>query len=132
MSKPEPMSITAQLERQNAAAGKTSLVPESNVKTPTKKSTVGQKKPSEAPVSSLGKKQKISGAYSDQSIELLNDVTAVSGVNLKEEEQLFSSSKEDSRVSEASRKVVQEEEEERLVLQKTPLQKMWKSACHCV
>ncbi|KAL4558939.1 hypothetical protein LXL04_037144 [Taraxacum kok-saghyz] len=76
----------------------------------------------EAPASSISKKQKVSGAFSDQSIEQLNDVTAVSGVNLREEEeQLFSGSKEDSRVSEASRKVVQEEED-RLILQKIPLQ----------
>lgn len=125
MSKPEPMSITAQLERQNAlqSAANASLASGSNAKTPPKKPSVGQKKPLEAPVSSLSKKQKVSGAFSDQSIEQLNDVTAVSGVNLREEEeQLFSGSKEDSRVSEASRKVVQEEEE-RLILQKTPLQK---------
>lgn len=32
---------------------------------------------------SYSKKQKVSGAYSDQSIEQLNDVTAVSGVNLR-------------------------------------------------
>ncbi|KAK1438678.1 hypothetical protein QVD17_04488 [Tagetes erecta] len=116
MNKQEPMSITSQLERQNMSAG-------SNAKTPPKKPTIGQKKPLEAPVSSISKKQKVSGAYSDQSIEQLNDVTAVSGVNLREEEeQLFSGSKEDSRVSEASRKVVQEEEE-RLILQKAPLQK---------
>ncbi|XP_023554166.1 transcription initiation factor TFIID subunit 4b isoform X2 [Cucurbita pepo subsp. pepo] len=93
---------------------------------PQKKGAVGQKKPLEAlgsspPLSS--KKQKVSGAFSDQSIEQLNDVTAVSGVNIREEEeQLFSSAKEDSRASEASRKVVQEEEE-RLLLQKAPLQK---------
>ncbi|KAI3758807.1 hypothetical protein L6452_06379 [Arctium lappa] len=125
MSKPEPMSITAQLERQNAlqSAANSSLASGSNAKTPPKKPSVGQKKPLETPVSSLSKKQKVSGAFSDQSIEQLNDVTAVSGVNLREEEeQLFSGSKEDSRVSEASRKVVQEEEE-RLILQKAPLQK---------
>ncbi|KAJ9567566.1 hypothetical protein OSB04_003532 [Centaurea solstitialis] len=131
MSKAEPMSITAQLERQNAlssqiqlqSAANSSLASGSNAKTPPKKPSVGQKKPLEAPVSALSKKQKVSGAFSDQSIEQLNDVTAVSGVNLREEEeQLFSGSKEDSRVSEASRKVVQEEEE-RLILQKTPLQK---------
>ncbi|XP_022971952.1 transcription initiation factor TFIID subunit 4b isoform X2 [Cucurbita maxima] len=93
---------------------------------PQKKAAVGQKKALEAlgsspPLSS--KKQKVSGAFSDQSIEQLNDVTAVSGVNIREEEeQLFSSAKEDSRASEASRKVVQEEEE-RLLLQKAPLQK---------
>ncbi|XP_058114699.1 transcription initiation factor TFIID subunit 4b-like isoform X5 [Magnolia sinica] len=99
----------------------------SNARTPPKKSSVGQKKPLEAlgtpsPLSS--KKQKASsGALLDQSIEQLNDVTAVSGVNLKEEEeQLLSAPKEESRASEASRRVVQEEEE-RLILQKGPLQK---------
>ncbi|KAK9066037.1 hypothetical protein SSX86_015439 [Deinandra increscens subsp. villosa] len=123
MNKQEPMSITAQLERQNVSAGNSSLASGSNAKTPPKKPTVGQKKPLEAPVSSLSKKQKVAGAFSDQSIEQLNDVTAVSGVNLREEEeQLFSGSKEDSRVSEASRKVVQEEEE-RLILQRPLLQK---------
>lgn len=34
-------------------------------------------------VSTISKKQKTSGAFLDQSIEQLNDVTAVSGVNLK-------------------------------------------------
>ncbi|XP_068636536.1 transcription initiation factor TFIID subunit 4b isoform X2 [Aristolochia californica] len=97
-----------------------------NVRTPPKKPTVGQKKPLEAggtpsPLSS--KKQKVSGALLDQSIEQLNDVTAVSGVNLREEEeQLLAAPKEESRASEATRKVVQEEEE-RLILQKGPLQK---------
>nr|XP_043616687.1 transcription initiation factor TFIID subunit 4b-like isoform X2 [Erigeron canadensis] len=123
MNKLEPKSITAQLERQNVATANSQLGSGSNIKTPPKKPVVGQKKPLEAPVNSISKKQKVSGAFSDQSIEQLNDVTAVSGVNLKEEEeQLFSGSKEDSRVSEASRKVVQEEEE-RLILQKSPLQK---------
>ncbi|XP_073149610.1 transcription initiation factor TFIID subunit 4b isoform X2 [Henckelia pumila] len=96
-----------------------------NYKGPLKKPLVGQKKQIEAPGSSppSSKKQKVSGAFLDQSIEQLNDVTAVSGVNLREEEeQLFSGSKEDSRVSEASRRVVQEEEE-RLILHKIPLQK---------
>ncbi|KAF3446568.1 hypothetical protein FNV43_RR11748 [Rhamnella rubrinervis] len=97
-----------------------------NNRTPPKKPSIGQKKPLEALGSSpppSSKKQKVSGAFLDQSIDQLNDVTAVSGVNLREEEeQLFSGPKEDSRVSEASRKVVQEEEE-RLILQKTPLQK---------
>ncbi|PWA58779.1 Histone-fold [Artemisia annua] len=62
-------SITAQLERQNA--------------TPPKKPIVGQKKPLEAPVNPLSKKQKVVGEFADQSIEKLNDVTAVSGVNLR-------------------------------------------------
>ncbi|XP_057490165.1 transcription initiation factor TFIID subunit 4b-like isoform X1 [Actinidia eriantha] len=100
--------------------------PGNNAKTPPKKPSIGQKKLLESlgsspPLSS--KKQKVSGALSDQSIEQLNDVAAVSGVNIREEEeQLLSGPKEDSRVSEASRRVVQEEEE-RLILQKIPLQK---------
>ncbi|XP_072978785.1 transcription initiation factor TFIID subunit 4b isoform X1 [Typha angustifolia] len=109
----------------------------STMKTPQKKPSVGQKKPFEAlgtspPVSS-NKKQKTSGAFPDQSIEQLNDVTAVSGVNLREEEeQLLSAPKEESRASEATRRVVQEEEE-RLILQKGPLQKKLAeimSKCH--
>ncbi|XP_044981267.1 transcription initiation factor TFIID subunit 4b-like isoform X3 [Hordeum vulgare subsp. vulgare] len=95
-------------------------------KTPQKKPSAGQKKPLEAIGSSplpSGKKQKGSGGFHDQSIDQLNDVTAVSGVNLREEEeQLFSAPKEESRVSEAARKVVQLEEE-RLILQKGPLTK---------
>ncbi|XP_071924991.1 transcription initiation factor TFIID subunit 4b-like isoform X2 [Coffea arabica] len=95
-------------------------------KAPAKKPSIGQKKPQEALGSSpppSSKKQKVSGAFLDQSIEQLNDVTAVSGVNLREEEeQLFSGPKEDSRVSEASRRVVQEEED-RLILEKIPLKR---------
>ncbi|PNX95050.1 transcription initiation factor [Trifolium pratense] len=102
-------------------------------KTPLNKTPLGQKKPLEA----LGsppppprrvaifcyKKQKVSGSSLKQSIEQLNDVTAVSGVDLgEEEEQLFSRPKEDNRVSEASRRVVQEEEES-LILLKAPLQR---------
>ncbi|KAI3860225.1 hypothetical protein MKX03_022531 [Papaver bracteatum] len=97
-----------------------------NTKTPPKKTFVGQKKPIDAlgtPSPVASKKQKVSGAFQDQSIEQLNDVTAVSGVDLREEEeQLFSAPKDDGRSSEATRKVVQEEEE-RLILQKNPLQK---------
>ncbi|KAJ0262573.1 hypothetical protein HA466_0030970 [Hirschfeldia incana] len=97
-----------------------------NARMPPKKPTVGQKKPLETLGSSPpppSKKQKVVPNSMDQSIEQLNDVTAVSGVNLREEEeQLFSGGKEDSRVSEASRRVVHEEEE-RLILQKSPLQK---------
>ncbi|KAF0922345.1 hypothetical protein E2562_032589 [Oryza meyeriana var. granulata] len=78
-------------------------------KTPQKKTSAGQKKPLDALGSSpppSSKKQKTSGGYHhDQSIDQLNDVTAVSGVNLREEEeQLFSAPKEESRVSEAARK----------------------------
>ncbi|XP_020211463.1 transcription initiation factor TFIID subunit 4b isoform X2 [Cajanus cajan] len=97
-----------------------------HARTPLRKPSPGQKKPIEALGSSPpppSKKQKVSGASLEPSIEQLNDVTAVSGVDLREEEeQLFSGSKEDSRVSEASRRVVQEEEES-LILQKAPLQR---------
>ncbi|KAL6984773.1 Transcription initiation factor TFIID subunit 4B [Sarracenia purpurea var. burkii] len=112
----------------------TSLVgPGSNAKTPPKKPSSGQKKPleplgSSPPLSS--KKQKGYGAFLDQSIEQLNDVTTVSGVHLREEEeQLFSGPKEDSQVSEASRRVVQEEED-RKILQKIPLQKKLAEISH--
>ncbi|THU72601.1 hypothetical protein C4D60_Mb04t13920 [Musa balbisiana] len=96
------------------------------MKTPSKKPTVGQKKPLEAlgsspPMSS--KRQKTSGTSIDQSIEQLNDVTAVSGVDLREEEeQLLSGPKEENQASEATRRVVQEEEE-RLLLQQASLRK---------
>ncbi|KAI3860224.1 hypothetical protein MKX03_022530 [Papaver bracteatum] len=97
-----------------------------NTKTPPKKTLVGQKKPIDAlgtPSPVASKKQKVSGSFQDQSIEQLNDVTAVSGVDLREEEeQLLSAPKDDGRSSEATRRVVQEEEE-RLILQKNPLQK---------
>ncbi|KEH35795.1 transcription initiation factor [Medicago truncatula] len=93
-------------------------------KTPLKKPPLGQKKPLEALGSSPpppSKKQKVSSL--EPSIDQLNDVTAVSGVDLREEEeQLFSGPKDDSRVSEASRRVVQEEEES-LILLKAPLQR---------
>ncbi|KAI5390281.1 hypothetical protein KIW84_075545 [Lathyrus oleraceus] len=90
------------------------------------KRPLGQKKPLETLGSSPpppSKKQKVSGPSLEQSIAQLNDVTAVSGVDLREEEeQLFSGSKEDSRASEASRRVVQEEGES-LILLKAPLQR---------
>ncbi|CAL0332753.1 unnamed protein product [Lupinus luteus] len=93
---------------------------------PLKKPSLAQKKPLEALGSSPpppSKKQKTSGGSVEQSIEQLNDVTAVSGVDLREEEeQLFSGPKEDSRVSEASRRAVQEEEE-KLIFQRTQLNK---------
>ncbi|KAI8548598.1 hypothetical protein RHMOL_Rhmol07G0285500 [Rhododendron molle] len=124
-------STTAQLDPNNSLSSRipsalTPVGPGNNAKTPPKRPPIGQKKPLESlgsspPLSS--KKQKVSGTFADQSIDQLNDVTAVSGVNLREEEeQLLSGPKEESRVSEASRRVVQEEEE-RLILQKIPLQK---------
>ncbi|KAK4352177.1 hypothetical protein RND71_027695 [Anisodus tanguticus] len=134
-------SMSSQMDTSTLLSSRTPSVtsplgPGNNGKTPVKKPSIGQKKPLDALGSSpppLGytilrtstviKKQKVSGVFLDQSIEQLNDVTAVSGVNLREEEeQLFSGPKEDSRVSEASRRVVREEEE-KLILQKIPLQK---------
>ncbi|KAE8666462.1 PXMP2/4 family protein 4-like isoform X1 [Hibiscus syriacus] len=120
-------SITAQMDSNMGSRNTSVPAPAGvNARTPQKKSSIGQKKPLEGLGSSpapSSKKQKVSAAFSDQSIEQLNDVTAVSGVNLREEEeQLLSGPKDESRVSEASRRVVQEEEE-RLFLKKTPLQK---------
>ncbi|XP_043721577.1 transcription initiation factor TFIID subunit 4b-like isoform X2 [Telopea speciosissima] len=120
-----PMDATPPMRPQIPSAT-ISVGSGTNLKTPPKKPSISQKRPVEAagtpsPLSS--KKQKVSGAFLDQSIEQLNDVTAVSGVNLREEEeQLLSAPKEESRASEATRRVVQEEEE-RLILQKIPLQK---------
>ncbi|KAJ4955104.1 hypothetical protein NE237_011887 [Protea cynaroides] len=120
-----PMDGTLPMRPQISSAT-TPVGAGTSLKTPPKKPSIGQKKPLEAagtpsPLSS--KKQKVSGAFLDQSIEQLNDVTAVSGVNLREEEeQLLSAPKEESRASEATRKVVQEEEE-RLILQKIPFKK---------
>ncbi|XP_061996796.1 transcription initiation factor TFIID subunit 4b-like isoform X2 [Rosa rugosa] len=95
--------------------------------TPPGNAFIGKKKPRKAVGSSsqpTSKKQKVSGAFLYQSIEQENDVTAVSGINLREEEeQLLSGPQEDSRASEASGQAVQEEEDERLILQKTPLMK---------
>ncbi|CAH8332391.1 unnamed protein product [Eruca vesicaria subsp. sativa] len=122
-------SITTQLNASTAMNSRGQLGTSQagvNARMPPKKPFVGQKKPLETLGSSSpppSKKQKVVPNSMDQSIEQLNDVTAVSGVNLREEEeQLFSGGKEDGRVSEASRRVVHEEEE-RLILQKIPLQK---------
>ncbi|RYQ84995.1 hypothetical protein Ahy_B10g104491 isoform F [Arachis hypogaea] len=114
----------AQLDPSVSVPSNTSGI---TVRAPVKKPSVGQKKPLEAlgssPPPPPSKKQKGSGGSVEQSIDQLNDVTAVSGVDLREEEeQLFSGPKEDSRVLEATRRAVQEEEE-RLILQKIPLQK---------
>ncbi|KAI9086900.1 hypothetical protein K1719_031061 [Acacia pycnantha] len=121
-----PSSMIAQLELSGSSSSQIPSNPSGIIaRAPLKKPSLGQKKPLEGLGSSPpppSKKQKVSGASLEQSIEQLNDVTAVSGVDLREEEeQLFSGPKEDSRISEASRRVVQEEEE-RLILQKEPLQ----------
>ncbi|XP_010460531.1 PREDICTED: transcription initiation factor TFIID subunit 4-like isoform X2 [Camelina sativa] len=89
--------------------------------------SVGQKKPLKALGSSMPpsrKKQKLCGPSSDRSIENFNDVTAVSGINLQEEEKqlLDSGPKKNSRVAIASRRVVPEEEA-KTILQKIPLQR---------
>ncbi|KAJ0234715.1 Transcription initiation factor TFIID subunit 4b [Hirschfeldia incana] len=122
-------SMTTQLDASTAMNSRGPLSTSQagvNARMPPKKPFVGQKKPLETLGSSSSppsKKQKVVQNSMDQSIEQLNDVTAVSGVNLREEEeQLFSGGKEDGRVSEASRRVVHEEEE-RLILQRVPLQK---------
>ncbi|KAF3535509.1 hypothetical protein F2Q69_00023233 [Brassica cretica] len=121
-----PSSITTQLDASTAMNSRGPLGTSQagvNARMPPKKPFVGQKKPLETSSSPPSKKQKLVPNSMDQSIEQLNDVTAVSGVNLREEEeQLFSGGKEDGRVSEASRRVVHEEEE-KLILQKIPLQK---------
>ncbi|KAF5181134.1 Transcription initiation factor tfiid subunit 4b [Thalictrum thalictroides] len=92
---------------------------------PPKMPSIGKNKPLNVirtPSSLASKKQKVSGDFQDQSIDQLNDVTAVSGINLREEEELlFSWPKEESRASEATRRVVQEEKE-MLMMQKSPLQ----------
>ncbi|XP_073224999.1 transcription initiation factor TFIID subunit 4b isoform X2 [Cicer arietinum] len=129
-SLPAPNSAPSSASQLDPTVTLSSQIPSSTLglmtKTPLKKPPLGQKKPLEALGSSPpppSKKQKVSGASMEQSIDQLNDVTAVSGVDLREEEeQLFSGAKEDSRVSEASRRVVQEEEES-LILQKAPLQR---------
>ncbi|KAI4332130.1 hypothetical protein L6164_017064 [Bauhinia variegata] len=117
--------VMAQLDPAQLSSQMASNTSGMNARAPPKKPSVGQKKPLEALGSSPpppSKKQKVSGGTLEPSIEQLNDVTAVSGVDLREEEErLFSGPKEDSRVSEASRRAVQEEEE-RLILEKGPLQ----------
>ncbi|KAF7079647.1 hypothetical protein CFC21_083849 [Triticum aestivum] len=96
------------------AAPKTSTPPAAR----TKKSG-GQKKSLETAGSApppTSKRQKTAGAFQEQSIDQLNDVTA------EEEEQLLSAPKEESAATEAARRIVQEEEEN-LFLQKGPLLK---------
>lgn len=67
------------------------------------------------------KKQKLDGDSFGQSFDQINDVTVVSGVNLKEEEeQLLAEPTEKSRASEALKRFVQEEEL-KLFLEKRPL-----------
>ncbi|CAD6211630.1 unnamed protein product [Miscanthus lutarioriparius] len=133
LSAPKPLTTTSLSQTQSHGIQEEPKIqiqssvqapPAAASKTPQRKASSGQKKPLEALGSSpppSSKKQKVSGGFHEQSIDQLNDVTAVSGVNLREEEeQLFSGPKEESRVSEAARKVVQLEEE-KLILRKGPL-----------
>ncbi|MCO5584152.1 hypothetical protein L7F22_038075 [Adiantum nelumboides] len=95
----------------------------SQVRTPPKKATNDLKRPADAsPISQIkSKKQKVTGDVLEQSIDQLNDVTAVSGVNLREEEeQLLAGPKEESRSTQAMRRFAQEEEG-RLFLERGPL-----------
>uniref|UniRef100_A0ACD5WVE4 Uncharacterized protein n=1 Tax=Avena sativa TaxID=4498 RepID=A0ACD5WVE4_AVESA len=111
------------------AAPKTSTPPAAR----TSKKSGGQKKSLETAGSAPAppsKKQKTAGAFQEQSIDQLNDVTAVSGVNLREEEeQLLSAPKEESPATEAARRIAQEEEEN-LFLQKGPLLKKLAEIIH--
>ncbi|KAH9539078.1 hypothetical protein CY35_15G040100 [Sphagnum magellanicum] len=113
------------MHQQGLATAPVSQPLSAAVKTPPKVLPLaGQKKPAEPmPQASqpASKKQKLQAGEADQSIDQLNDVTAVSGVNLREEEeQLLAGPKEESRTTAAMRKFVQEEEE-RLFLEKGPL-----------
>lgn len=123
-------SMTTQLDSStmvNMPAPSETIPKIANVTVTPKMPSVGQKKPLEALGSSLPpsrKKQKICGTSSDESIEKFNDVTAVSGINLREEEKqlLDSGPKKNDRVSKAYRRLVHGEEE-RTLLQKIPLQR---------
>ncbi|PKA58163.1 hypothetical protein AXF42_Ash012886 [Apostasia shenzhenica] len=120
---PAPTSADGTIQISSATP---SLASGNSTKTSHKKGFTGQKKSVEAlgtSPSPSSKKQKTAGAFHDQSIDQLNDVTAVSGVNLREEEeQLLCAPKEESRASEAARRAVQEEEET-LILQRGQLQR---------
>ncbi|KAF5194613.1 Transcription initiation factor tfiid subunit 4b [Thalictrum thalictroides] len=125
-SMPTQLDSSVAVRTQVIPSTSASLGLGTSIKTAPEKPTIGQKKPLDdavgSPSSLASKKQKVSGAFLDQSIEQLNDVTTVSGVDLREEEeQLFYGRKEDSRASEPTRRVVQEKEE-MLILQKIPLQ----------
>ncbi|KAL7154973.1 hypothetical protein ABFS83_03G041100 [Erythranthe nasuta] len=129
---PPPMPVATSVSSKSLMHSLTSLIePENSSKASPKKTSVGKKKTSvgkkkstkERVVSSppSSKKQKLScGAF--PSIKELNDVTALSGIDIREEEEhLFSSPKKGSRVSETSLLIVKEEEN--MILHKIPLQK---------
>lgn len=98
-------------------------LPSSQVRTPPKRASSDQRKSADvSPMTQTkSKKQKVAGDDLEQSIDQLNDVTAVSGVNLREEEeQLLAGPKEESRSTQAMRRFAQEEEG-RLFLERGPL-----------
>lgn len=69
------------------------------------------------------KRQKLSEPVYDQSFEQFNDVTAIGGINLREEEDnLLSGRKEGCQVSKSPLSVVRAGKEGTLILQKSPLQ----------
>ncbi|KAL5972694.1 hypothetical protein ACLOJK_039499 [Asimina triloba] len=125
MSKQAEHMMQYNLMRSQNASATTTVGTGTSMRMPSKRPFASQK-PVESfgtPATQSSKKQKLSGVSPNESIDHLNDVTAVSGVNLREEEeQLLSAHKEDSVASEGIRRTVQVEEE-RMILQKVPLQK---------
>ncbi|XP_020868007.1 transcription initiation factor TFIID subunit 4 isoform X1 [Arabidopsis lyrata subsp. lyrata] len=123
-------SMTTQLDSStmvNLPAPSKTIPKIADVTVTPKMPSVGQKKPLEALGSSLPpsrKRQKLCETSSDESIEKFNDVTAVSGINLREEEKrlLGSGPKNNGGVSKACRRIVHEEEE-RTILQKILLKR---------
>lgn len=114
---PAPLSIT------EGVAPFPGVPSGSQVRTPPKKASSDQRKSADVSpmMQARSKKQKVAGDVLEQSIDQLNDVTAVSGVNLREEEeQLLAGPKEESRSTQAMRRFAQEEEG-RLFLEKGPL-----------
>ncbi|RVW80113.1 Transcription initiation factor TFIID subunit 4b [Vitis vinifera] len=91
----------------------------------TLKRPLGQEKPIQAfltPFPSSSKRIKVTATSPTPIIEELNDVTAISEINLREEEEhLFSGDKEECQASKPVPRVI--EQEKRLTLQKSALQK---------
>ncbi|KAL7116954.1 hypothetical protein ACP275_03G039600 [Erythranthe tilingii] len=123
---PPPMPVATSVSSKSLMPSLTSSIGHGNSsKASPKKTSVGKKKSTKERVVSSppsSKKQKLS-TVAFPSIKELNDVSALSGIDIREEEEhLFSSPKKGSRVSEASLRIVQEEEEN-MILHKIPLQK---------
>ncbi|ONL99070.1 Transcription initiation factor TFIID subunit 4b [Zea mays] len=95
LSAPKPLAATSLSQTQSHGIQEEPKIqiqssvqapPAAASKTPQRKASSGQKKPLEVLGSSpppSSKKQKVSGGFHEQSIDQLNDVTAVSGVNLR-------------------------------------------------